>query len=454
MSINLRLEVKTLVSVLVNCPPKLQELEIWLSIFEDAEDKIEQMRMTRPTALRSLIFHDSLCGHEKAVLVPLLKQCPVLKNVKLPQINQAAYQEVLSSMIESCPILHSFENNNRHGFDIGRGLQLVEGFNGLRQVILNCTGILGGIPPVTPGATIKALLASSTGTLEVLKMYDRFSRWNPDITVNWIMGVVDVLEHCPNLKELEVPHGCVSLDDLVHKKDWDRPLWTDISTTNKEKMLLPWACKKLETLSLNIDNPSIKCFDPTTGSSLFDQQTSETEELGYKTVMQLGLLCQTLRSLKSLKSLDLAWDPFVLGAIGSMPFDRASFYYESYKGLQGITQQDIRWLGIEWCTIAERAQQEQLDRMCRVARKRSSHVCNTMEANSTTDPEDDEEEGHVELDADIDEMDMDIDLATHHDWIWYLNRKKVNKSKGVYARRSLRNGMSWFGKGAIDSSRY
>ncbi|KAF9355190.1 hypothetical protein BGX26_006870 [Mortierella sp. AD094] len=325
---------------------------------------------------------------------------------------------------------------------------------------MNCTGILGGEPPVTPGATIKALLASSAGTLEVLKMYDRFSRWNPDTTNNWIMGVVAVLEQCPNLKELEVPHGCVSLDDLVPKKDWNRPSWVDISTTRKEKMVLPWACKKLENLSLNIDNPSTKCFDPTIDPPLLSSQTSETiEELGYTTVMQLGLLCQTLRSLKSLRDLDLAWDPFVLGAIGSMPFDRASFYYNSHEGLQGVTQQDIRWLGIEWCTIAERAQHEQLDRMCRVARKRYNHGCTILEVNDTIeqqeyDEDDGDDDEDVDQDIDVDEMDLEIDLAMDHEWIWYPNQKRVSKSKDTYARRSLRNGMSWFGKGAIDTSRH
>ncbi|KAF9170569.1 hypothetical protein BGX20_008799 [Mortierella sp. AD010] len=449
ISINIRLEVATLISILTNCPPKLKELEIWLNIFEDIEkeETDSQMKLPRSTALRRLILHDSLCSYEKAVLVPLLKQCPVLEEVKLPQLDQAIYQEVLATMIESCPILHSFENTNRPGFDIGRGMQLIQGFSGLRQVIMNCTGILGG-EPITPGATIKALLASSAGTLEVLKMYNRFSRWNPDAANNWIMGVVAVLEQCPNLKELEIPHGCVSLDDLIPKKDWSRPSWVDISTTKKEKMVLPWVCKKLENLSLNIDNPSTKSFDPTLDPSLLSSQTNETfEELSYTTVMQLGLLCQTLRSLKSLRDLDLAWDPFVLGAIGSMPFDRASFYYESHEGLQGITQQDIRWLGIEWCTIAERAQHEQFDRICRVARKRYSHSCTVLEDNDTIETQECEED-----EADEDEEDVDLDPDV--EWIWYPNQKKVSKSRHTYARRSLRNGINWFGKGAIDASRH
>ena len=66
------------------------------------------------------------------------------------------------------------------------------------------------------------------------------------------------------------------------------------------------------------------------------------EELALTTVLQVGVLWKTLKSLKSLKTLPLSWDQPVYRTIGTMPFDRV--YYMDQIGLSGITQAELEWM--------------------------------------------------------------------------------------------------------------
>ncbi|KAF9918079.1 hypothetical protein BX616_010288 [Lobosporangium transversale] len=415
LSINMRMDIRALIAVLTHCPPNLEELEIWLDIYNKTDEEPSPMELSQPTALRRLFFHESLFEYDNIVLAPLLRQCPSLEMLKLPQLSSGAYGALLPVVINCCPMLHTFHHDLGYGVGVSSILPLVQcsSNNKLREMVLDCVGDYRGDLAITestrtnPGALIEALLCRSTHTIVTLKFRGRMGHWTS--------GVVTVLEQCPNLKELEVQGDYVALSELVRRrssgnnaemspemvKDKDQSkskqevssmertmttttavtIGSVTNATPSARVVLDsksasvstsasistthWACRNLESLTLWIDQPSLRAMDPvvTNGymSSIFSVSQSQNQGQGLlfgsgidmdismstgeargdvrqTTFMQFGTLYQMLRAQLALKQLTLMWDKSVSQAIRTMLTD---------QGLpQQLTLEEIHWMGL------------------------------------------------------------------------------------------------------------
>ena len=88
-----------------------------------------------------------------------------------------------------------------------------------------------------------------------------------------------------------------------------------------------------------------------------------------RTVIQVGLLYHTLRSLKSLKKLSFIWYESLLHVIRNVPLERACTYMEQV-GLPRVNRIDMLWINIEWSTMAGLRECDRLDKMCQAAGQR------------------------------------------------------------------------------------
>lgn len=184
-----------------------------------------------------------------------------------------------------------------------------------------------------------------------------------------------------------------------------------------------------------------------------DQDTNDLiEELALSTVLQVGILWKTLKTLPRLKTLSLNWDQPVYQTIGTMPFDRGVYYMDQI-GLTGITQAELEWMGVQWEAISERLKSEEAAKLTLAALEDqrtgcdSSRVeeqlqcrCPTTAANTTAATSTLIRSYYMRRSWDREEDDEEDEV----DWPYLVDRKKFSKSGQLFSRRSVRNGADWF----------
>lgn len=431
--INLHLYLKTVMALLAHLPRTLQDLELDLEMYYDHGEvhTTPPLQLTQPTLLRRFIHRESLVNYEDIFLIPLLKQCPLLEEVHLGYVTESTFSEIVSALSENCPRLQSFTHEFRNSDLIRTVNTLLDAYpNGLRSINLTSAWyytVDSSSVESDTGALIRALLKYSANTLEIVSLTGQMR--------HWIKGINILLEQCPNLKELHVLGDYIHLDEIVQQTNWEtRSLWDlpePASTRSRESsLLLPWVCKKLEALSLFIYKPQSTSVDFGVQPHERDQETNDMiEELALSTVLQVGVLWKTLKSLKSLKTLSLNWDQPVYQTIGTMPFDRGVFYMDQI-GLSGITQPELEWMGVQWEAIVDRLRSEETGKMTQAALEDrtgcdSSLVEDQCRCTRHWEPEDPEV-----------------------DWPFNMDQKKFSKSGKLYSRRSVRSDSDWFGSRA------
>ncbi|KAF9982641.1 hypothetical protein BGZ65_002631 [Modicella reniformis] len=433
-------------AILSHLPKNLQELELDIDMYyDDDHEQIHTtttttsttttttstttttttttpLQLTQPTALRRFVFCESLTNYEDIFLIPLLKGSPWLEDLNLSSVRESTFGEIVTALTKTCPRLQSFTHEFRNSDLLRNIITLMEVYpNGLRYLDLTSAWyytVNSNSTDSDSGALVKALLRYSAKTIEVIKLRGQMR--------HWIKGITSVLEQCPNLKELHVYGDYLPLDDIVGQTTWKtRSIW-ESESTNKSSLLLPWVCKQLEALSLFIDKPQSASIDFSPQSYKQDQETNDMiEELALSTVLQVGVLWKTLKSLKSLKALSLNWDQPVYHTIGTMPFDRGVYYMDRI-GLSGITQPELEWMGIQWEAIIDRLKTEEAGKLEQAALEdRSGYDSSYLDGPCTCNL-------HWEEDPEV-------------DWPFNVDQKKFNKSGKLHSRRSLRSGADWFG---------
>ncbi|KAI8600531.1 hypothetical protein EDD21DRAFT_131365 [Dissophora ornata] len=421
ISINLRFELLGIVAFLQHCPAHLEELEIYLDVYYESEAEA-RLELRRPTLLRRLILHGGLFSFAHDLLVPLLEKCPLLEELKSPRITVEAHRELVATTIKHCPNLLSFEHDSGYCVPIAVPLPLLKAYpHGLRKVSLNISSSHLGGHTTSPRTLVHALLAHCTDSLEVLSLRG--------MTDCWHVGIHTVLEQCPNLRELDIQCQTLALDDIARDVNLETiPAWATASIVQglaEATTMLPWVCSKLESVTLFIEQST---HDNST--ILAPQKPHQTVELTAdatrRTAIQVGLLYNTLRSLKSLKKVSFVWDWSLLHAIRNVPLERACAYMEQV-GLPRVNQMDMEWISIDWSTIADLRERDRLDRMCQVAgQRRHGFDCDN---------------GYMQ----VVRHEFDSDLGREEEeWVLRRNQKKVSRTGKPHTRRSLRNCGEWF----------
>jgi hypothetical protein len=335
-------------------------------------------------------------------------------------------RDVTAAIVECCPRLKSFDLTITNS-DIGYVDTLVRAYPmGLRSVTLGHLWATSSSELNAAGNLIEALLVHSANTLEVLKVSHDLHNVVHDITA--------VLEGFPNLKNLEVTcQSSFLLDDIVRQTSWsESSLWeTDPSTRSTEtSLILPWECTQLETLTFSIGKI---VWDWGVSPERLQEAPREDvkEEEAIAVARKVGVLWNTLKSLKSLKTLSLHWSHETYQKIMPMSFERGVFYMKQI-GLPEMTQQEAAWMGLEWTSIADHLKSEESSKLMWAAcHDRSGYV----------GPYDSEDIWHEYQDEYQNE---NHEESSELDWEISINNKKIQKSMSWYSRRSLRNRASWF----------
>ncbi|KAF9351321.1 hypothetical protein BGX34_000652 [Mortierella sp. NVP85] len=331
ISFRLWITMGTVATILKHLPRTLHDLELDGTLEWDWDEDIPELDLTYPLQLQRFVWR--------------MERCPWLEEISLGEVE--AFGSVTRALAEHCPRLKSIGLKIVTNEELLFATDLVRAYPmGLRSFMLGSTKYYYPYEPYA-GELIEALLAHSSHTLEVLQLYGE------------LQGVVNdirsVLEGFPNLIELQVPSVWFHLKDIVNRRNWtDRSVWeTDPSTgTTGSSLTLPWACTKVETLSLFISEPLEWRFE--SFQEMFDfWERREGEEEAMSAACGLGILWNTLKSLKSLKTLSLHWGSDMNQKLRSMIFDRAVFYMKQI-GLPQMTPQEAAWMGMRnWDSIGD-----------------------------------------------------------------------------------------------------
>jgi hypothetical protein len=267
ISLHLWITMGTFAAILKHLPRTLYDLELDGTLERGWGDDLLEFELTHTLQLRRFVWSGKT-ELPYYVSRPVLERCPWLEEIILGAVE--AFGSVTRVLAENCPRLKSIdlkividEDLLYAAADLVHLADLVRAYPmGLRSFML---GSISDEPPYRPysGELIEALLAHSSHTLEVLKIYGELQGVVNDIKA--------VLEGFPNLIELQVPRVWFHLKDIVRQRNWtDRSVWeTDPSTgTTGSSLTLPWACTKLETLSLFIGEPLTRDFE--TSQELWD----------------------------------------------------------------------------------------------------------------------------------------------------------------------------------------
>ncbi|KAG0210142.1 hypothetical protein BGX31_001978 [Mortierella sp. GBA43] len=429
ISLEMAMDLRTLKLFIMHLPKPLQDLELRIFLDRPYEDDPEVppfVRFTQPTQLRSLLFRPS-AAHANTILVPLLQHCPHLEHLKLRQVDRTTFEDkVAPALVKHCPNIRSLHHNfwNRdwlHGMT-----NLLDQYpRGIQSLILHQNAVHAHptTPPEYTGALIRVLLKHSANTLQVLRLTGYMGQW--------IVGSSSIMEQCPNLRELAIT-GLHSLDDLIQQPrqgaspSWrTNPFWS--RDTPQQVPVLPWVCTKLQSITLHFRKPH----DRRLGLLIQDEQeTMESDitvdELDTKTVLQVGILLSTLKTLKSLKVKSITWGEDVLGVTERVSLERAIFYMNQ-AGLTGITPGDITALGLCWDTVLDRQRAEDEKKLIQVAINERTGLDGHLNVGRLNS-------GYWE--AEDKEM----------DWPFNVDQKKFHKCGTVYSRRSARSNAEWFGR--------
>ncbi|KAF9986199.1 hypothetical protein BGZ65_008518 [Modicella reniformis] len=220
--IDLLLDLTTYMKLLSHLPRSLQELELDIGAdipYSEAYATTIPLQLSQPTNLRRLSFMQSLENYEDLLLIPLLKQSPLLEYLVLPQVLELEFASgIIPALIGHCPNLQSFQHRSGGGDEWFESVcTLLEAYpNGLRRLALNYSWYPWYPGPSSEGpnsgALVRALLKHSTNTIEDLEL-----RGHVD---NWGKGIISLLERCPNLRKLRVRGTYQSLDDIVRQSSW------------------------------------------------------------------------------------------------------------------------------------------------------------------------------------------------------------------------------------------
>ncbi|KAK3810095.1 MAG: hypothetical protein J3Q66DRAFT_352093 [Benniella sp.] len=325
ISFNILIPMGSFGAILKHLPRTLHDLELDGRLEWRWDEDPPELELTHTLQLRRLVLRKMRlpCRY----LISLLQQSPCLEEISLEVYGD--FGSVMTALAEYCPRLKSIDLKIPANEEFLYAVDLVRVFpTGLRSFILE--SILNN-PPYRHyfEELIEALLEHSSHTLEVLKIYGEWQDVVNDINA--------VLEGFPNLIELQVPHVWFHLEDIVPQRNWtDRSLWeTDPSTgSTGPSLTLPWACTKLETLSLFIGEPLTWDFE------------NVEDEVAISVVCGFGILWNTLKSLKSFKTLSLYWSSDINRKLGSMRFERGVSYMKQI-GLPEMTQQEAAWMGMK-----------------------------------------------------------------------------------------------------------
>ncbi|KAI1293457.1 hypothetical protein EDD11_008355 [Mortierella claussenii] len=391
VSISMKMDIRAMIAVLTHCPPFLQDLEIRLDVCnkaveqEPGQDQLEPMQLSGPTRLRRLILHGALFEFENIILVPLLKQCPDLEILKLPQLEQVAYKDVLQTVVKHCPNLHTFRHKLGYGVGVQSLLWLFRGLTrGLREVEIDCVGDYRGEwsslglvgermveeeeeEEEEEGALARALLSYSSHTLEVLRL-----RGQIGLSVEGL--VVALMQQCPNLEQLEVSGDSFSLSDLVHNAPFvegHKHYYTTKNvissdhyhrqdrTSHHHHHQRPWICIKLESLSLQIHESVLYPFSTTIHFMEVPHQQQDVlqqiERIHQNACTNVSVLCQRLRALKHLQQLTVIWDKTLLQVLRTKLLAPLMDQGER-RSRQEMTQEDMQWMGV--CSMDTQQQQQ------------------------------------------------------------------------------------------------
>ncbi|KAG0365176.1 hypothetical protein BC939DRAFT_434114 [Gamsiella multidivaricata] len=352
MSISLRSTHKELVALLTHCPPHLEELELQCKVSYPFGEEGQHIPLvlSGPTNLRCLIVRDTFIRDQPNIFSTLLKYCPLLEKVELPQAEGSTYRDFINILVEHCPKLQSFHQGMTHSLIASSdAARLLNGYpNGLREVKLNVYISDGDPTSRSQEGLMRPLAAYYFNVLEVLRLQVRMGPISARI--------VSLLGLCPRLRVLEVIGNITMLDEIVSKERW-KVLMARLdgaidSTADAQTELLPWVCSRLESLMLHIAKPSIKRIG-TVMLQKHPMTEDAIEEVSISTIFQAGLFCQTLKSLRCLTNLELTWEASIVEAVGMIPYDRGSLYMERV-GLPRVSQKDMLWMGIEWSTVTDR----------------------------------------------------------------------------------------------------
>ncbi|KAG0215223.1 hypothetical protein B0O80DRAFT_474694 [Mortierella sp. GBAus27b] len=428
ISISLVVRLGFFRDLLINLPKSLQRLD--LSVHFDRHGQLDHVpspiQLSQPTQLRYISFPVLPNNTEDALLIPVLKQSPLLEHIVIRQVAAPVFENgVIPALVGHCPNLHSFQHDFGSYEWLTGFIKLLEAYpNGMRRVVLNHRWYFYQMDIAVPEsnkALTKALLAHSINTLESLELVGTMDGW---------VDCIAILEQCPNLKEVQV--DCpLSLDDLVRQPLIGMPRsWTgdsmnlDWTETLQAPPALPWACTKLERIWMNIGKPG----ETYSGGVDLLPQCFRTDDLiedfATATILQIGILLSTLRSLKCLKHKQIYWNRNVNEAIEPLSFERGVFYMNQ-MGLRGITQDDMYDMGFGWKSTADCQRAEESEKLQGIAIHERTGLDRVLH----------EDYYYWNVGA---AKDFEMD------WPFNVDQKKFHKSGNLYSRRSLRSNAEWF----------
>ncbi|KAF8942170.1 hypothetical protein BGZ47_006764 [Haplosporangium gracile] len=332
--------VTVLAVILLYCPDTLSELTIDNTARFERTQFITELggsngqRVPLPPwreflSLVRLVLRHQLKFQEEAILFPLLRHSPHLREVALPSIRMSHSDTMAITLIESCPHIDRMLRFSEHDdLTQDRCLDILWSYPGLIEFAFCYSEDMS--PEV-----IEVLLKQSGSTLEVLEVSAGFDTDNRER-----MGtcISQVLQRCPRLRRLRIVH------------EWE------IEATGvelQEFVGIRWAASEwLEELEIPIGSPgffSLSIDEGDVWERVIEEERIEIEEnrpeAQQQRMIDAGRVLQLARRLKvlpRLKAVKLLWMDPVVPIEDVLKFQRE----EGQEDEVEIDESFLRWMGL------------------------------------------------------------------------------------------------------------
>ncbi|KAG0277048.1 hypothetical protein BGZ95_006599 [Linnemannia exigua] len=344
--------ITILAAILCYCPDTLTELTIdnTTARFEHTQfvkelKYVGGIKVSIPPwrefrSLVRLILRHSFKFQEEAILFPLLRHSPHLRELELPSIRMSHSDEMVSLLIESCPNIDRMLRFSEHDdLTHDRCLDILLAYPGLIELAFCYSEDMS--PEV-----IEVLLEQSASTLEVLEVSAGFDTDNRER----MGGCIErVLMQCPKLRRLKIVHEWemdatgIQLVDLV-KTHWASGYG---GSGTLEELSIPIGSREFFCLSIADDDDEDQGWDGQEkpnreqGEAIDEEQTKLEQRRRRIDAGWVVALARKLKALPTLRTLKLWWMDPVLS------LEDVLQYLREEEDFKEIDESCLRWMGLE-----------------------------------------------------------------------------------------------------------